>query len=93
MIWNTGVRWLRRWLVSRASDGHHQVDQVTGPDRSRPRFVDRHLRCCLCGEGFYFSAGEQEVFARRGYERPRRCKPCLARLRALAGDGARGQHR
>lgn len=37
---------------------------------------DKQLVCKDCGEEFTFTAGEQEFFAARGLEAPRRCKRC-----------------
>lgn len=47
---------------------------------------DKVLTCTDCGLKFVFSAQEQEVHARRGYEHePKRCPPCRedARKRRL----------
>jgi hypothetical protein len=41
---------------------------------------DRELVCHLCGEGFIFSAGEQELQRVRGIDRePTRCPSCRRR--------------
>jgi hypothetical protein len=38
---------------------------------------DQELVCRLCGEGFVFSAGEQELQRVRGFDRaPTRCSVC-----------------
>jgi hypothetical protein len=45
--------------------------------------VDKVLRCLLCGDGFVFSAGEQELFRLRGIaSEPVHCPSC-ARGRLL----------
>jgi len=45
--------------------------------------VDKVLRCPQCGDGFVFSAGEQELFRLRGIaSEPVRCPNC-ARGRLL----------
>lgn len=31
---------------------------------------------CLCGEQFVFTKGEQEFYAARGYQQPKRCLKC-----------------
>ncbi len=45
-----------------------------------PHIEDRHLECHLCGEGFVFTAGEQELQRLRGIEaQPSRCPACRRR--------------
>lgn len=45
---------------------------------------DKVLRCALCGDGFVFSEGEQELFRLRGIKsEPVHCPNC-ARGRVLA---------
>jgi ribosomal protein S27AE len=45
---------------------------------------DKTLLCAACGDGFVFSAGEQELFRLRGITtQPARCPSC-ARGRVLA---------
>jgi Probable zinc-ribbon domain len=47
---------------------------------SKRTMSDQHLVCRLCGEGFVFSAGEQELQRLRGLERaPTRCPVCRRR--------------
>ena len=42
--------------------------------------IDQNLVCHLCGEGFVFSAGEQELQQVRGIDRvPTRCSQCNRR--------------
>jgi ribosomal protein S27E len=46
--------------------------------------ADKVLRCLLCGDGFVFSAGEQELFRLRGItSEPVHCPSC-ARGRVLS---------
>jgi Probable zinc-ribbon domain len=41
------------------------------------RNADVELRCICCGEGFVYTAGEQELHAVRGVRRvPRECPSC-----------------
>jgi hypothetical protein len=50
--------------------------------------VDKTLACSICGDGFVFSAGEQELQQLRGIRRvPEQCPPCA---RLLLG-GSRSQ--
>lgn len=45
-------------------------------------YTDRTLTCVDCGQSFVFSAGEQEVFANRGFTNdPKRCPSCRAARR------------
>lgn len=37
---------------------------------------DQYLRCCDCGRDFVFSVRDQEFFKSKGFNPPRRCKPC-----------------
>jgi hypothetical protein len=42
--------------------------------------ADKDLRCATCGDGFVFSAGEQELFRLRGIaQQPERCPDCKRR--------------
>ena len=42
---------------------------------NRPHDIELHCTCC--GEGYVFSAGEQELYALRGVARvPRQCPAC-----------------
>jgi hypothetical protein len=43
--------------------------------------VDKHLRCTSCGDGFVFSAGEQELHRLRGISNePQNCPTCVRGL-------------
>ncbi|MFQ5751979.1 MAG: zinc-ribbon domain containing protein [bacterium] len=37
---------------------------------------DKTLVCQECGQEFTFSADEQQFFNERGFQEPKRCKPC-----------------
>lgn len=37
---------------------------------------DRTIECRDCGNQFVFSAREQEFFAEKGFQEPKRCKHC-----------------
>ena len=51
--------------------------------------ADKNLRCAACGDGFIFSAGEQELFRLRGIAaQPEHCPSC-ARGRVLVGRARR----
>jgi ribosomal protein S27AE len=41
------------------------------------KFADKDLQCAACGDGFVFSAGEQELYRLRGIaQAPERCPRC-----------------
>ncbi len=56
-------------------------------------YADKTLVCRECGNTFIFTAGEQELYAQRGYEHePGRCPACRAARRARsASTGDAGQ--
>ena len=37
---------------------------------------DRTLSCTDCGNGFIWSVGEQQFYAGKGFQEPKRCKKC-----------------
>ncbi len=44
---------------------------------SNPESADQNLRCAACGDGFVFSAGEQELHRLRGIRvQPEQCPSC-----------------
>jgi hypothetical protein len=48
------------------------------------KFDDKSLQCAACGDGFVFTAGEQELFRLRGIKaQPEHCPNCV-RGRALS---------
>jgi CxxC-x17-CxxC domain-containing protein len=50
-------------------------------------FEDRALTCVDCGNGFVFSAGEQEFHASKGFtNEPKRCLACRQARRASRAD-------
>jgi len=54
------------------------------PVMNEQHWADKVLRCLLCGDGFVFSAGEQELFRLRGItSEPVHCPSC-ARGRVLS---------
>jgi len=52
-------------------------------------YQDKSIQCADCGTTFIFSAGEQELFAARGYtNEPKRCPSCRqARKAERQGSG------
>ena len=41
-------------------------------------YEDKTLECIKCGDEFIFSAGQQEFFAEKEFNAPKRCKKCIA---------------
>jgi hypothetical protein len=38
--------------------------------------TDKTLKCAECGKEFVFTAGEQEFYASKGFQEPKKCKEC-----------------
>ena len=49
---------------------------------------DTTLTCRDCGQGFTFTAGEQDFYASRGFSEPTRCQDCRAARRAERDRGS-----
>ena len=49
---------------------------------------DVTLTCRDCGQGFTFTAGEQDFYASRGFSEPTRCPDCRATRRAERDRGS-----
>ncbi|RMD92748.1 MAG: cytochrome C551 [Calditrichaeota bacterium] len=60
---------------------------------------DKMIICEDCGEEFTFSADEQQFYAERGFQQPKRCKPCREKRKRdrrssySMGDRGRGRSR
>ena len=53
-------------------------------------YTDQHLTCADCGHDFVWSAKDQEFFAEKGFQPPRRCKDCRrAKKEQQRGGGER----
>lgn len=37
---------------------------------------DKTLKCSECGKEFTFTAGEQEFYASKGFQEPKKCPEC-----------------
>lgn len=49
---------------------------------------DREITCAQCRTPFVFTAREQQFYAERGFQDPKRCKPCReSRSRSGPGNG------
>lgn len=53
-----------------------------------PMFAAKQIECTVCGADFSFSAEEQEFYHSKGFQDPRKCKPC--RTAAKQSRGGRG---
>lgn len=47
------------------------------------------ITCTVCGESFYFTEEEQEFYQSKGFQPPRKCKPCRDAAKQNRG-GSRG---
>jgi hypothetical protein len=53
------------------------------------QFADKDLRCATCGDGFVFTAGEQELYRLRGVPaQPEQCPNCTRKRVQYAAHGA-----
>lgn len=56
--------------------------------------ADKTISCQDCGKEFIFSEEEQNYYAEKGFQDPKRCKPCrMARKRRTPRGGKRGGER
>ncbi len=53
-------------------------------------FEDRTLVCEDCSEEWIFSADEQQFFDERGYQTPKRCKPCRQKRKMSRTGSSQG---
>jgi len=56
-------------------------------------FQEKELTCSDCGGKFLHGAREQEFFAEKGFQEPKRCKDCRQAKKAERGGGGRGGSR
>jgi CxxC-x17-CxxC domain-containing protein len=53
--------------------------------------MDKELICTACGGPFVFTEAEQEFYQSKGFNEPRKCKPCRdAAKQSRGGGGGRG---
>lgn len=48
------------------------------------------IACAACGASFQFTDEEQEFYNSKGFQPPRKCKPCRDEAKASRGGGGRG---
>ncbi|MCE3235170.1 MAG: CxxC-x17-CxxC domain protein [Vampirovibrio sp.] len=54
--------------------------------------MDKDITCSGCGNNFVFTAEEQEFYHSKGFNEPRKCKPCRdAAKQARGGGGGYGR--
>ena len=56
-------------------------------------YTEKTLTCQDCGQGFTFTAEEQEFFSSKGYSEPKRCPTCRQARKAERGGGGGGGYR
>ncbi|MEE8168372.1 MAG: CxxC-x17-CxxC domain-containing protein [Candidatus Hydrothermarchaeales archaeon] len=60
-------------------------------------YAEKVLVCEDCEEEFVFSAEEQEFFTEKGFQTPKRCKPCRSKRKERRGGrgfgGPREMHK
>lgn len=75
--WSRSCQQGRSYVFDSFSKG--AVDNMSG---------DVTLTCRDCGQGFTFTAGEQDFYASRGFSEPTRCPDCRAARRAERDRGS-----
>ena len=49
------------------------------------------ISCTVCGTNFEFTEEEQEFYQSKGFQPPRKCKPCRDAAKAQRGGGGGGR--
>ena len=52
---------------------------------------DKQIGCAACGTEFTFTGEEQDFYAQKGFQEPRKCKPCRDAAKANRGGGGGGR--
>ena len=52
--------------------------------------TERQIACTSCGTDFVFSVEEQEFYQSKGFQDPRKCKPCREAAKQNRGSGGGG---
>lgn len=50
---------------------------------------DKQLVCATCGTDFAFTGEEQEFYFSKGFQEPKKCKPCRDAAKQSRGGGGR----
>jgi CxxC-x17-CxxC domain-containing protein len=51
---------------------------------------DKQLACTACGTEFTFTGEEQEFYLSKGFQEPKKCKPCRDAAKQARGGGRGG---
>jgi CxxC-x17-CxxC domain-containing protein len=51
---------------------------------------DKQIICATCGTDFIFTGEEQEFYFTKGFQEPKKCKPCRDAAKQARGGGSRG---
>lgn len=51
--------------------------------------AEKNIQCSVCETGFIFTVEEQEFYESRGFQEPRKCKPCRDAAKQARGGGNR----
>ncbi|MEB3287646.1 MAG: CxxC-x17-CxxC domain-containing protein [Vampirovibrionales bacterium] len=51
---------------------------------------DKQMFCVACGGEFLFTEEEQQFFAEKGFQEPKKCKPCRQAAKQQRGGGYGG---
>ncbi len=52
--------------------------------------TEKQIQCSSCGSDFTFSVEEQEFYQSKGFQEPRKCKPCRDAAKQARGGGRGG---
>jgi CxxC-x17-CxxC domain-containing protein len=52
--------------------------------------MSTHIACAACGTDFEFTQEEQEFYESKGFQPPRKCKPCRDAAKQSRGGGGGG---
>jgi len=53
--------------------------------------AEQEIICSVCGTGFPFTEEEQEFYQSKGFQPPRKCKPCRSAAKQSRGGGGGGR--
>ena len=68
----------------RAPEGRSKMEEGT---------LDKELTCNDCGNTFIFSEKDQEFFASKGFQEPKRCPACRRARKTKRDGGGYGERR
>jgi CxxC-x17-CxxC domain-containing protein len=70
--------------------GLTKKSQSQTTDEVQFQMTDRQILCASCGGEFTFTAEEQEFYTSRGFQEPKKCKPCRDAAKQNRGGGGGG---